>query len=64
MSKGRYDVQQKDDFVDRLPFPPPSETHSVVIRDRETGQEFKGSSTTVERAEQRVWEKVAESNKK
>lgn len=53
--KGRYEVKQKDDFIDSIPLPT---THTVVIRDRATGEEVKGSATTVERATEKAWEKV------
>ena len=59
MSKGRYDVRQRDTFIDMIPIPT---THTVVITDRATGKEYHGSSTTVEHAEERAWEEVRKDN--
>lgn len=60
MSDKRYEVRQADTWVDAVPIPT---THTVVVTDKATGQEFKGSATTVERAKEIAWEKVGESKK-
>lgn len=55
MSKGRYDVRQSDTWVDMVPIPT---THTVVVTDKATGKEYRGGATTVEKAEEKAWEKV------
>jgi len=61
MSKGRYEVCQRDTFWDTIPIPI---THTVVITDRATGKEYHGYATTVEKAEERAWEEVRKDNSK
>lgn len=55
MGKDRYDVSQKDTWIDTIPI---LTTHTVVIKDRATGEEVQGNATTVERATGKAWEKV------
>ena len=58
MSKGQYEVMQQNSWTDIIPMPT---THTVVITDRATGEEYKGSATTVEKAEEVAWEKIRDS---
>ena len=53
--KGRYEVRQTDDLADKVPIPT---THTVTVRDKETGREEKGSGTSVKGAEKSAWGKM------
>jgi len=57
---GRYKQEQRDTWVDRIPLPT---THTVVVTDKATGEEHKGSATTIKEAEQKAWDNVRKSGK-
>ena len=60
MSSKQYEVQQKDTWIDAIPIPT---THTVVITDKASGEEYKATATTVERAKELAWDKVDASKK-
>lgn len=57
MGDPRYTVKQTDSVTDMIPLPT---THTVTIRDNETGEEVKGHGTTVEKATENAWDKINE----
>lgn len=55
MPDEKYEVRQKDDWIDAIPIPT---THTVVVRDTTTGQEAEARATTVERATEIAIDKI------
>jgi hypothetical protein len=57
MSSDRYSVENRDTLIDSIPIPT---THTVVVKDNETGKEYKGEGLTTKSATQHAFDQIGD----